>query len=420
VPETVVKVADVFVPKGRMRVANHVEELAGSIARNGLLHPITLRRHEGRLILLAGKRRLDAVKLLRWDEVAARVLDVGEVEALLVEIDENLQRAERTALERAQHLAERKRVWLARYPETGHGKAPGAGRGKKKRKPPKQERSSSLGDGSAPALSFADDTAGKTGETARNVLKYTEVGEKLSREAQELLKGTQVENKVTELKKIANLAPGEQAAVAQKLHDGKAKSVHLALRLLKGEAIRREPRPLPDGPFRVIVADPPWEYHKRLNDASKRENFDYPTMAVEEIKRLGEVIKARAAEDAILWLWTTNAHLPEAFAVARAWGFVHKTVLTWDKERLGMGEWLRGQTEHCIFCVRGRPVVELKEQSTLIREARGQHSSKPEAFYRLVESLCPGSKLELFARRKRSGWSSWGSDIGAETSGVRA
>ncbi|MGH8580658.1 MAG: MT-A70 family methyltransferase [Gammaproteobacteria bacterium] len=50
-------------------------------------------------------------------------------------------------------------------------------------------------------------------------------------------------------------------------------------------------------------------------------------------------------------------------------------------------------------------------QSTLLCAPRGGHSRKPEAFYQRVESLCPGSKLELFARRPRTGWSSWGDEI---------
>ena len=35
---------------------------------------------------------------------------------------------------------------------------------------------------------------------------------------------------------------------------------------------------------------------------------------------------------------------------------------------------------------------------------------KPDEFYALVESLCPGSKVELFARQAREGWSAHGND----------
>jgi hypothetical protein len=120
------------------------------------------------------------------------------------------------------------------------------------------------------------------------------------------------------------------------------------------------------------------------------------------------------AEYLVSRLPDTNAHLPEAFAVARAWGFAYKTLLTWDKHRVGMGDWLRGQTEHALLCVRGRPTVLLGGQTTLIRETSRGHSIKPEAFYALVESLCPGAKLELFARAARPGWESWGHEAATD------
>jgi N6-adenosine-specific RNA methylase IME4 len=49
-------------------------------------------------------------------------------------------------------------------------------------------------------------------------------------------------------------------------------------------------------------------------------------------------------------------------------------------------------------------VVTLTNQGTALHAPRREHSRKPEEFYRLVESLCPGSKVELFARAARPGW----------------
>ena len=119
----------------------------------------------------------------------------------------------------------------------------------------------------------------------------------------------------------------------------------------------------------------------------------------------------------VLWLWCTNAFMREAYQCLDAWSFKEKTILTWDKEKIGLGDWLRNVTEHCIMAVRGHPVVSLTNQTTIIREKRREHSRKPEAFYSLVEALCPGSKLEMFARQSRRGWASWGAEsekFGAE------
>ncbi len=41
---------------------------------------------------------------------------------------------------------------------------------------------------------------------------------------------------------------------------------------------------------------------------------------------------------------------------------------------------------------------------------RGRHSEKPAAFYDMVEQVSPGPYLELFARRQRLGWDTWGDE----------
>ena len=75
-------------------------------------------------------------------------------------------------------------------------------------------------------------------------------------------------------------------AIAQLIHDGEAANVTKAYKILQREEIESEPAPLPSGPFRVIVADPPWHYDKRDDDPSKRENIAYATMSIPEIKPL--------------------------------------------------------------------------------------------------------------------------------------
>jgi N6-adenosine-specific RNA methylase IME4 len=181
-------------------------------------------------------------------------------------------------------------------------------------------------------------------------------------------------------------------------------------KLRQVEAIRLEPPALPQGPFRTIVADPPWAYELRSEDLTHRGRPGYPSMSLDQIKAIP--VDALAHDDSMLWLWTTNVHLPGAFGVVEAWGFRYVTMLTWAKDKPGVGDWLRGQTEHCLLAVRGRPVmVNATAQGTWFEAPRREHSQKPEAFYEIVESLCPGSKLELFARRVRAGWQSWGDEV---------
>lgn len=175
--------------------------------------------------------------------------------------------------------------------------------------------------------------------------------------------------------------------------------------------IEEEPMPLPTGPFRVIVADPPWDYQNRKNDGAHRAANAYPDMTTDEICALP--VGSLAHEDCILWLWTTNAFMRDAFRVIDAWGFQEKTILTWAKPKIGLGDWLRGSTEHCLMAVRGHPVVNLTNEATLLEGKAREHSRKPEEFYELVERLCPGSKVELFGRQQRNGWTTWGAEADA-------
>jgi len=166
----------------------------------------------------------------------------------------------------------------------------------------------------------------------------------------------------------------------------------------QADAIRAEPPPLPGrGPYRVIIADPPWPYDKRHDDPSTRGVRPYPTMSIEQICAVP--VQGIAHEDSILWLWTTTHHLREAFDVLDAWSFEQKTILTWAKDRMGMGAWLRCQTEHCLVATRGNPIVHLTNQTTLLHGPVREHSQKPDEFYVLVESLCPAPRYaSLFHR----------------------
>jgi N6-adenosine-specific RNA methylase IME4 len=180
----------------------------------------------------------------------------------------------------------------------------------------------------------------------------------------------------------------------------------------KKEALATElsSKPLPqiDGRFNVIVIDPPWRYGKRAEDITHRGRNPYPDMDLAAIEALP--VGARAEKNCVLWLWTTNAFMREAYTCLDAWGFEPKTILTWAKDRMGTGDWLRGKTEHCLMAVRGKPIVTLKNQTTLLEAPLREHSRKPDEFFALVESLCPGTKLEFFAREQRKGWQAWGAE----------
>ena len=114
--------------------------------------------------------------------------------------------------------------------------------------------------------------------------------------------------------------------------------------------------------------------------------------------------------DCHLYMWVTNRSLPKGFGLLERWGFRYITALTWVKPSFGMGNYFRGQTEHVLFGVRGSQMLRRRDVGTYFAADRGAggHSSKPGAFYALVESCSPGPYLEMFSRSARANWTHWG------------
>ena len=109
-----------------------------------------------------------------------------------------------------------------------------------------------------------------------------------------------------------------------------------------------------------------------------------------------------------------NSRLQQALDVVRAWGFEYKTNLVWVKPSIGLGSWARNRHELLLVGRRGSFGVPDPEDrpDSVIEAARGRHSQKPFCIYDLLERMYPdASKLELFARTNRPGWTSWGNEV---------
>ena len=65
------------------------------------------------------------------------------------------------------------------------------------------------------------------------------------------------------------------------------------------------------------------------NKAGEITTIDFPTMTVKEIAALP--VARLITEHCHLHLWTTNAFLPAAFSVMRAWEFQYKACFVWVK-----------------------------------------------------------------------------------------
>ena len=129
-------------------------------------------------------------------------------------------------------------------------------------------------------------------------------------------------------------------------------------------------------------------------------------MSTEEIK----AIKLPDENDAVLFLWTTHAFLPDAFEIMKHWGYTYKATMVWDKAKMGMGAWFRMQCEFCLLGIKGKPYWYNTTERDIITEARREHSRKPDSFFEMVTKVTAGKRLEYFSREERTGWDIYGND----------
>jgi N6-adenosine-specific RNA methylase IME4 len=168
--------------------------------------------------------------------------------------------------------------------------------------------------------------------------------------------------------------------------------------------------------YGTIVADPPWHYGAMPKGGGSPGTFgatrplDYQTMSLDEIRALP--VSDMAADDAVLWLWTTNRWLPDAFSVIAAWGFEYRQTLVWAKNNpMPVGSVAPSASEFLLVGRRGKPATGWAFPSSVILTPRPPsrvHSAKPECFLDYIEQTSPEPRLEMFARRARFGWDYWG------------
>lgn len=186
--------------------------------------------------------------------------------------------------------------------------------------------------------------------------------------------------------------------------------------------------------YSIIYADPAWQQKsapkmagykvvdgKQIFHTLNNKSIDLPydTMSVDDICKLP--IKNIAADNAFLFMWVTNKHLPNAFKVIEAWGFKYSTTIVWCKKPMGggMGGTFKVTTEFLLFARRGNLKAINGTKGTWFDVKRDYvngypvHSLKPQFFRDLIEYTA-GSKLnkiELFARKQHDGWDVFGNEV---------
>ncbi len=170
--------------------------------------------------------------------------------------------------------------------------------------------------------------------------------------------------------------------------------------------------------FQIVVADPPWRFGDRLPGESRGAEKNYRVLTTAQIASFP---LPPIADDALLFMWRVSSQQEEALEIARAWGFCPKSEIVWlkktitGKDHFGMGRYLRLSHESCIVGTRGKgkDLIASRSVRSTFSAPVGRHSAKPDAFFELIEQLVGPSvaKLELFARRKRPGWTCLGDEV---------
>lgn len=174
--------------------------------------------------------------------------------------------------------------------------------------------------------------------------------------------------------------------------------------------------------YSIIYADPPWQYKTYSQKGQERSaEIHYPTMELEAIQALP--VAELAADDCVLFLWTTIPLLKDCFSVIQAWGFTYKTVaFVWIKKNRksdslfwGMGHWTRANAELCILATKGNPKRRSAGVHQVIMTPIEEHSKKPnETRDRIIALIGDLPRIELFARQKTAGWDVWGNEVACD------
>lgn len=380
-----------------------VEILSRSIKEIGLRQPINVRAlPTGDFEVRGGGHRVASFRDLGLDMIPAFVREDDDPRAEMAEIDENLCRNELSPAERAAAIARRKTLY-----EAIHGSAKAIGAAAANKVLGRGDASANLAD------AFTSATAVASGSSQRTIQREAARGEALGPVTLAKVTGTSLD-RGEELDALAALSPQRRSEIVDRAAAGEKVSAKIEVkkerRADREQQLAGKQRALPVAKFGVIYADPEWKFETYSENGMDRSaDNHYPTSDLDAI--LQRPVASIAAEDSVLFLWATVPMLPQGLQVMAAWGFTYKSHLIWNKNRAGNGYWFRNRHELLLVGTRGNlPAPAMGTQfDSVIDEPLAGHSEKPDAFYEVIERYFPTlPKIELNARRSRTGWMSWG------------
>ncbi|WP_375702983.1 ParB/RepB/Spo0J family partition protein [Bartonella sp. AA131HXZ] len=221
---------DVIVVPERIRPVDdeHAKALAQSMAREGLMNPITVRHtpnaKEGNYTLIAGAHRLRAAELLGYSDIDAVVVQADKDNAALLEVAENLFRNELSVIDRALFVQTYRELWEKKYGEIQRGGdrkskvqvAPLIGGDAHLKQLGQVDPIAQMEgeDGKRRTLSFAKHVADRIGFSQDVVKRLNCIAQHLQPELRSVLRGTALADNQAQLLKLAKMEPVAQRRVA--------------------------------------------------------------------------------------------------------------------------------------------------------------------------------------------------------------
>lgn len=171
--------------------------------------------------------------------------------------------------------------------------------------------------------------------------------------------------------------------------------------------------------FEIIYADPCWDYKGQTQHAGANKSNTggasnhYQTLTLKQLKTLD--VPSITSKDCLLFMWSSSPHLDQAIDLMKHWNFKWSTIgFVWNKQKVNPSFYTMSQIEICLIGKHGKIPQPRGARNIrqFISEERTVHSAKPKEVRRRIEKMFPTqSKIELFAREKVDGWSSWGNEI---------
>ncbi len=208
-----------------------VESISASMDEIGLQQPISVCESKDKVTvqLVAGAHRVAAAKKLRWDKIDCIVVDLDDLDRQLWEIDENLCRADLTALERADHTKRRAELIRTSKPKAELNAKFAINSDQPKKRGPKDK-----GKGKIVA-----DIVKKTGRSKRSVEADKARGTKIAPDVQEEIAGTDIADSGVQMDALTRATHDEQRETVKQVNLGQAKDVRDVLPKAQGKGNKK-------------------------------------------------------------------------------------------------------------------------------------------------------------------------------------